>query len=96
MASFVVRQVFKISSRSLFVMAGDVSDGAVKAGMKAALYDDRGVVHCFPIAAVEFITYAEGYSGGEIALCIQYDDGAHLKRLQSLALQGTHVEIHRI
>lgn len=55
MAKFVVREVLWLRSRGEFVLAGNIDEGTVAAGMRALVWLDSKAYWALAITSVEFI-----------------------------------------
>jgi hypothetical protein len=55
MAKFEVREVFRLTSRGEFVIAGTVAEGEVRAGMCVSIWIDSKLFWDIPIKSIEFI-----------------------------------------
>jgi hypothetical protein len=91
MARFLVRKTFSIPSRSLFVTAGEVVQGAVEVGqvVRAPLGLDALV------EGVESVLYSAADGRSDVALIFRYSDANHLARWEALGLTGQTIELER-
>jgi hypothetical protein len=55
MAKFGVREVLWLKSRGELVLAGNITEGAVSAGMQALVWLDSKAYWALPVTSVEFI-----------------------------------------
>jgi hypothetical protein len=91
MASFYVYDTLVITSRKLFVLAGYIAEGTIRAGMKVHIRLNSSISTTAPIYQIEF---ARRYQGREdICLCILYEDDTELAIWQGLNIGEEIVEV---
>ena len=88
-ARFLVEDTFTVPSRHLFVVYGQVVDGAVRAGH---VVERPGGLEA-PVRAVEFVLLSAGERRENPALGFEYRDEGELTRWQALELPGKVLEL---
>jgi hypothetical protein len=89
MAKFLVEAVFEIPARELFVLAGDVTEGEIRAGMTVRVRLNSSLSMSEPIHAIE---PASTDSGPRVCLCIKADEEAR-ELWRSLGIGDEVVEV---
>lgn len=90
-ASFHVHRSFVLPSRSLFVLAGEITEGMVQIGMQATIRGSEGFdarVH-----GVEFVDRTGGAEGSEPALTFSYSKPEKLARWEAIDWSGKELEL---
>ena len=90
MAKFCVNSAFVIEDRHLFVLAGSIIDGEIRAGMFLRAPSNSNPVVMGPIHSIEFAKRID--RGEDICLCVQTDPKT-LELWRGLAMSGEIVEI---
>jgi hypothetical protein len=83
---FRVEDTFAITLRNLFVLAGEIVEGTVRAGMVLQIPLNDMVTMTAPVHGVEFVDGPGQRS--RIGLTLQYEDEADLAFWRGLNLQG--------
>lgn len=68
MPRFYVRDIFEIPDRKLFVMAGSVAEGEIRAGMFVRVHFNPSLDVTARISSIEF---ARRQGGEDVCLCIE-------------------------
>ncbi|MGJ4910695.1 hypothetical protein [Bradyrhizobium sp. HKCCYLS2033] len=91
MSRFWVDETFAIESRRLFVLAGEIADGQIQAGMIVSVPLNSSLSISGPVHSIE---YARRTGGREdVCLCIAYADSDELGLWKSLDLRNETVEV---
>jgi hypothetical protein len=73
-ATFLIRRAFHLPSRSVFVVAGDILSGVVRAGMLIDVRLNEAVTMPTPIRAVEAVDVNRAAAHAEVGLVLDCDD----------------------
>ena len=89
MTRFRVRDTFVLSSRSLFVVAGDIDAGIVGVGqtIRSPILIDE------PAHAVESVLHSASTGESSVGLCFRYPDDATLTRWREVLRKGMLLEL---
>lgn len=88
-ARFRVVQSFPLASMQWFVLAGEVTEGTVRPGMRVHIPFNDAVAMWAPIRGVEDIRSSD--PGARVALTIEYEDDLDLAMWQGLNIGGGEV-----
>ena len=93
-ARFLVSESFPItvSSRQLFVLAGDIVEGTIKSGMQVVIPFNSALSLKLPIHGVEFVDRMESPES-KVALTIRCDNKDELQMLLDLDLRAEEIEV---
>jgi hypothetical protein len=84
-AIFKVHQTFVLNSRSLFVFAGEIIQGAMRPGMNIHISANDGLGMDIPVQGIEFLRK----DGGElVALTVALEDQSDADFLQQFDVVG--------
>jgi hypothetical protein len=86
MPTFEVRESFALESRNWFVLAGQILEGEIRAGMVVLVPMTSLPSLSWPIRAIEFLLRSDGRE--DVCLCLRYDDERELSRLSGWQLRG--------
>ncbi len=90
MAKFFVFDTFELASRNLFVLAGEIREGEIKAGMNVNIRFNSSVSMTAPIHSIEF---ALRRGREDVCLCILYEDDTDLMIWRGLNIGDEIVEV---
>jgi hypothetical protein len=90
MAKFHVFDIFEVESRNLFVLAGEITEGEIKVGMKVNIRFNSSVSMTAPIHSIEF---ARREGREDVCLCILYKDDTELMIWRGLNIGDEIVEL---
>lgn len=91
MASFRVKETFSLNSRQCFVLAGEIIEGKVAAGMKILVPFNSATSMSAIIDSVEFVLRADGVE--DVALCIPIDSPGELELWEALSICDETLEV---
>lgn len=92
MARFKVREVFRISKHPSVVIAGDVSEGAVKPGMYVLIELQPGLTFSCEIAEIDYVDRV-GTGESLVALRCKEDENDQAILYADLLPPGTVIEV---
>ena len=90
-ARFHCDATFTIPSRRTFVLAGQIVEGAICAGMWITLPTPDGTALGQPINSIELISTPD--RRGAVGLCIAFADSRHAEALQALAIRDVDCSV---
>ncbi|MBL8558460.1 MAG: hypothetical protein JNM47_07050 [Hyphomonadaceae bacterium] len=92
MALFKVDHCFVLESRSIFVLAGEITEGQIRLGMKIRLgaADDADEVEIFDL---EFVRFTDRRPEAETAVCLRWDSDEQLASFRALNLAGQTLSV---
>jgi hypothetical protein len=90
-ASFRVHRSFALPTRSVFVLAGEITEGMVQIGMRATLRDSADAFSA-RVHGVEFADRVEG-DGSEPALTFSYSKPQKLQRWEAIDWAGKDLDL---
>lgn len=92
MALFKVDHCFVLESRSVFVLAGEITHGQIRLGMKIRLgaADDADEVE---ISGLEFVKFADSRPEAETAVCLRWGSYEQLASFRALNLAGQTLNV---
>jgi hypothetical protein len=91
MSKFRVNDTFALESRRLFVLAGSIVEGQIRAGMIVNVPLNSSLVVSGQIHCVEFARRANG--GEDVCLCISYEDSDELGVWNTLNVQNETLDV---
>jgi hypothetical protein len=91
MAKFFVFDTFEVASRNLFVLAGEIREGEIRAGMKVHIRLNSSVSTTATIHQIEFSRRHQGRE--DVCLCIFNEDDTELMILRGLNIGNEMVEV---
>jgi hypothetical protein len=91
-ARFFVTKSFPLKQSKLFVLAGKIVEGEVRAGMRLLLCFNPPFNTILPIHSVEFVDSIEKREA-EIGLTVKYDNDEELEMLLALNIESKEIEI---
>ena len=91
MCKFQVKDTFALESRRLFVLAGSIVKGQIRAGMIVNVPLNSSLVVSGEIHSVEFARRADGRE--DVCLCISYEDSDELGMWKALNVQNETLDV---
>jgi hypothetical protein len=91
MSKFRVKDTFALELRQLFVMAGSIVEGQIRAGMIVSVPLNSSFLVSGQIHSVEFARRIDG--GEDVCLCIAYEDSDELGLWNALNVQNETVDV---
>jgi len=91
MSKFRVRNTFVLESRRLFVLAGSIVEGQIRAGMIVNVPLNSSLVISGEIHSVEFTRRSDGRE--DICLCISYEDSDELGVWNALNVRNETLDV---
>ena len=93
MSRFQVIEIFRLPSRSQFVIAGKVTSGEVRPGMNALVLLDSKLYWRIPVHAIERIDRIAGGSDSLVGLVCAEATAEDAELCLALCEMGTEIEI---
>jgi hypothetical protein len=91
MSKFRVNDTFTLESRRLFVLAGSIVEGQIRAGMIVNAPLNSSLLISGQIHSVEFARRSGGRD--DVCLCIAYEDSDELGLWKALNLQNETLDV---
>jgi uncharacterized protein (DUF1015 family) len=91
MSKFRVNDIFALESRQLFVLAGSIVEGQIRAGMIVNVPLNSSLVVSGQIHSVEFARRADGRE--DVCLCISYEDSDEPGVWNTLNVQNETLDV---
>lgn len=91
MSKFHVNDTFALESRRLFVLAGSILEGEIRAGMIVNVPLNSSLVVSGQIHSVEFARRAGGRE--DVCLCISYEDSDELGAWEALNIKNETLDL---
>ena len=91
MSKFRVNDTFALESRQLFVLAGSIVEGQIRAGMIVNVSFNSSLVISEQIHSVEFCRGTDGRE--DVCLCITYEDSDELRVWNALNVQDEVLDV---
>jgi hypothetical protein len=91
MSKFRVKDTFALESRRLFVLAGSIVEGQIRAGMIVNVPLNSSLVASGEIHSVEFALRADGRE--DVCLCISYEDSDELGVWKGLNVENETLDV---
>jgi hypothetical protein len=91
MSKFRVNNTFALESRRLFVLAGSIVEGQIRAGMIVNVPLNSSLVVSGHIHSVEFARRADRRE--DVCLCISYEDTDELGVWKNLNIQNETLDV---
>lgn len=88
-AGFRVHGTFTLSSRSMFVVHGEITSGQVRSGMRVQHPAGLDV----PVEGIDSVLLSASEGQEESALTFRYGDEAQLERWRGLRLEGQELQL---
>jgi len=91
MSKFRVNDTFALESRRLFVLAGSIVEGQIRAGMIVNVPLNSSLLISGQIHSIEFVRRTGGRE--DVCLCITYEDSDELGVWKALNLQNETLDV---
>jgi hypothetical protein len=91
MSKFRVNDTIALESRRLFVLAGSIVEGQIRAGMIVNVLLNSSLLISLQIHSVEFARRSGGRE--DVCLCLAYEDSAELDLWKALNIQSETLDV---
>jgi hypothetical protein len=91
MSKFLVNSTFALERRRLFVLAGSITEGQIRAGMIVNVPLNSSLSIAEQIQSIEFIRRTDGRE--DVCLCIAYESSDELEMWKALNLQNEMLDV---
>jgi hypothetical protein len=91
MSKFRVSDTFAVERRRLFVLAGSIADGQIRAGMIVNVPLNASLSIAGQIQSIEFARRIDGRE--DICLCIAYESSDELKVWKALNIHNETLDV---